>query len=204
MAVGVPDSDRGQGGFVGLELVHHGSDHVVGDFSPSMWLIVEDLQGVDLILVLFEVFGKFLDQFPGVLDGILTPAFIDDLVQIVVVDLLFLVSSDAVDQLYQVAIENMGCRFDQFRLSFFTLFIARIGAHQLSRQLQGFGFDSVGVDGVKQAIDQMRQFNAFCRLPDSGLFIGIELLVQARQSSGQRADGIGIAGPHHHAHCQVF
>ena len=120
------------------------------------------------------------------------------------VDLLFLVPSDGVNQVYQLTVEDIGCRFDQFRLRLFTVVITWVCTSWLSGQLQGFGFDPIRIDGIKQAIDQMRQLNTLCRLLNSGLFIGIKLLVQASQSSSQGADGIGIAGTHHHAHSQIF
>ncbi len=59
-----------------------------------MWLIVEDLQCFNFILVLFDVVSKLFYQFISIFFGIFTPSDIDGFIKIVEVNLLFLISSD--------------------------------------------------------------------------------------------------------------
>jgi hypothetical protein len=65
LAVGLPDAQRGEFGFVGFELVEHLAHQFQRDFAPPPGLGEEDGQGFDFVTVGGQPVGEFAGQAGG-------------------------------------------------------------------------------------------------------------------------------------------
>ena len=83
------------------------------------------------------------------------------------VDGLFLVAADGVDQLNQLAVEHRGGVTDQLVLSLFARGRCRFSAIFDRLDLAGPGFNAIGVDGGQQIADDLGELYAARLLPDA-------------------------------------
>ena len=146
MGVGLPDAQRRELGPVLLELIQHLLDHPVGQLRPPRRLAVEDGQRLDLVPVLGKIALKILRQRLGIFGGIAFPLGAQNRVDIVVIDRLFLVAADGVDQLDQRAGKDGRCLPDQLVARLSALLIGRLGA--ACRFARAF-LDAVGIDRAR-------------------------------------------------------
>ena len=109
------------------------------------------------------------------------------------VDLLLFVSSDGIDQIDQVAIEEIGGLAYQLGLGLFALVITRVCILGLLRQLTGLLIDPAGINSIKQAIDDTGQLYAFCGLFDSGLVISASSCLFNRASRPARELTVSVS-----------
>ena len=93
-----------------------------------MRLGVEDGQGFDFITLGFQIVLEVLRHGFRVLVRVALPLGTEYGVQAVMVDGLFLVAANRVDQLDQLAIEHAGSVTDQLLLSLFACGRRRLGA----------------------------------------------------------------------------
>ena len=93
------------------------------------------------------------------------------------VDGLFLVTANGVDQFDQFAVEDGGGVTDQLFLSLFASGRRRLGISCQGLDRAGLGLDAVGVDGGQQIADNAGELYAAGLLPDALLLLGIELPV---------------------------
>lgn len=86
LAIGLPEVQRRQFGFVGFEDVQQLLQHGVGDVAAALWLIVKDAQRFDLVFVASQSVGKFLRQVLGIGLSIGGPTGEFQFIQVKVVD----------------------------------------------------------------------------------------------------------------------
>ncbi len=106
--IGLPDSRRGQTGFIALQFVKYRPDHGVGHLAAAVRLGEEDRQSFDLVAIGFQIVPEVLRHGFRVLMGVAFPFGAEHGVQTVMVDSLFLVAANRVDQFDQLAAEDAG------------------------------------------------------------------------------------------------
>src|SRR5680860_1607366 len=125
----------------------------------------------------------------GVLQRIVFPFSAQHSVEIVVVNRLFVIAPDTIDQLNQRTGEDRRSLPDEPVTSLIAVRIAGLpGSGNFSCGL----LDPVGIDGRDQTAYDTGQGHAAGGLGNTRLLLLVELRVEARQAAGERADGIFV------------
>lgn len=93
-------------------------------------MLKEDIQSFDLVLVLLEVAGKFINQGLSIVGCILVPFGSKNSVKVIVIDGLFFAAANVVNQVDEVTCKDLGSIADELLLRLLTGGIAGIGARR--------------------------------------------------------------------------
>ena len=110
------------------------------------------------------------------------------------IDSLLLLAADAVEKVDQRPGKDIGGLTDQLVACGGALLIGGLGTRS---RLDRFFFDTVRIDGGNQATDDIRKRGSSGRNRYASLFLIVELPVETREPSGQRANGVLVACARH-------
>ena len=85
LPVGFPDAERGNARRVRAEPGHDGFQHREREFAAAKWLVKEDREGGELVLVCRQPVGEILCKGFGILPGVLVPSGLGELVEVLVI-----------------------------------------------------------------------------------------------------------------------
>ena len=120
------------------------------------------------------------------------------------VDGLFLVAADGVDQLDQLPVEDGRGIAHQLLPRLVVSDRGRLRAFGHGLDLARLLVDAVRIDGRQETADDLRQFGAPGLRPDPFLLGGVELLIEPGEASGQGRHRVLVARSHHHTHGEVL
>ena len=163
--IGLPDAQRGQGRLLQFQALQEFPDHRIGQVLAPVRLVVEDLEGRDLILVGLKVGLEILHGLARLIPGLPVPPGKLDLIGVDDVDDLLVHLADIFDERIQIAGKGARRLGDELVLGIVQLLLGRC---VIGRQLElflGGRFDPVGIVGMEEVLDHLADGLALSPFP---------------------------------------
>lgn len=142
--------------------------------------------------MLFEIGGEILRQRRGILSCVTAPAHLDHLIDIFVVDRLFLRAPDTVEEVNKGPGKHIRRGADELVACLVAL---RIGRFSALGCCDGYLLDPIGVDRLKEAVNDVAEALAVGEVLDVFPIFFVQLPFETCKAPGERTDRVFVAHP---------